>query len=75
VELSGAPKGAHLAKAGDLVLAAKRLRSSGAKTTVRLKLNSRAKRAIGRRATLMLTVTAIDAGGNLTTVTRKIKVR
>jgi serralysin len=74
VELTGTLKGAHVAKAGDLVLAAKALSSTGAKTTVRLKLKSRTKKAIGRHAKLRLTVVAIDGGGNKTTVTKTIRV-
>jgi Ca2+-binding RTX toxin-like protein len=75
VQLTGTLKGAHVAaKAGDLVLAGKALSSSGAKTTVRLKLTSRTKKAIGRHAKLRLTVVAIDGGGNKVTVTRTIRV-
>jgi hypothetical protein len=66
--------GAHVAKAGDLVLATKALSSSGAKTTIKLKLSSRAKNAIGKTAKLKLTIIAIDAGGNKTTVGKTVKI-
>ena len=74
VELAGTLRGAHVARVGDLVLAAKELRSSGAKTTVKLKPNSRMKAAIGKKAKLRLTVIALDAAGNRTTITKRIKV-
>jgi hypothetical protein len=73
-QLTGTLKGAHVAKAGDLVLASKALKSSGAKTTVKLKLTSRTKKAIGKHAKLRLTVVAIDRGGNKVTVTKTIRV-
>jgi hypothetical protein len=75
VELTGTLKGAHVAKAGDLVLAAKSLRSDGAKTKVKLKLSSRLKKAIGKHAKLKLTVIAVDASGNKTTIARTIRVK
>ena len=75
VALTGRAKGAHVARAGDLLLATKALDSSGAKTTVKLKLVRATKKAIGKRAKLKLTVIAIDAGGNKTTVSKAIKVK
>jgi Ca2+-binding RTX toxin-like protein len=75
VELTGTLHGAHVAKAGDLILATKALTSTGSKKKVTLKLTSRTKRAIGKKAKLKLTVIAVDGSGNKKTVTKTIKVK
>jgi Ca2+-binding RTX toxin-like protein len=74
-ELTGTYRGGHVAKVGDIVLAARALKSSGRKTKVTLKLNRHTRRAIGRKAKLKLTVVAINGDGNISTVTRTIRVK
>jgi Ca2+-binding RTX toxin-like protein len=76
VQLTGTYRGGHVAKAGDLILAARSVKSSaGHKTKVTLRLNRRTKRLIGRKARLKLTVLAINGSGNLSTVTKTIRVK
>ncbi|HEX6459114.1 MAG TPA: calcium-binding protein [Thermoleophilaceae bacterium] len=74
-QLTGTYRGGHVAKVGDVVLAARSLKSSGHKVKVTLKLNRRTKRAIGRKANLKLSVVAINNDGVITTVTKRIKVK
>jgi hypothetical protein len=74
VTLLGRARSARIARAGDVVLAERRLGLSGRTRTVRLK----PKRSLAsRRArfTVRLRVTATDAGGNRRTRTQKIRVR
>ena len=73
--LTGTAKGPHVAKAGDLVLATKALSSTGAKTTVKLKLSSKLKKAIGKKAKLKLTIIAVDTSGNKKTISKTISVK
>jgi hypothetical protein len=64
-----------IAAAGDLVLGEARLRRAAGTRRVRVKISSKLRRAIGRRARLRLRIVAIDAAGNRRTSTRTINVR
>lgn len=74
-ELTGTYHGAHVSKVGDVILAARSLRSSGRKVKVTLKLNRHTRRAIGRKANLKLTVIATNSDGNISKVSRRIRVK
>lgn len=74
VVLLARARSAHVARAGDIVLAERHLRRSGATRSVRLRP---ARRLVGtrRRFSVRLRVTATDAAGNRRTRTKTIRVR
>jgi uncharacterized protein DUF4394/thrombospondin type 3 repeat protein len=74
IALLGRATSAHVAKAGDVVLAEKHLRRSAKAHSVRLK-PKRALVARSARFSVRLRVTATDAAGNRRTKTKKIRVR
>ena len=75
VELLGTTGRATLAAAGDLTLASKALPLAGGKRTVKLKPSRKLVARAHRRFTARLRVTATDASGNRTVVTRRVAVR
>ena len=75
VELIARLRGARIARAGDIVLANRRLQMSDATRTVRLKPARRLRSRFSRRMRLLLRVTALDATGNTRTARRRITVR
>jgi len=75
VELLGATGRATLARAGDVTLASRTLPRAAGTRTVRLKPSAKLVAHAKRRFTARLRVTATDAAGNRTVVTRFIAVR
>lgn len=75
VQLLASLRRIRAATAGDLVLAQTSITLAGGARTFAVRVPKRLRGAVGRRATLRLRVTAIDAAGNRTTRTRRIKVR
>lgn len=75
VELLGTTNRATLSSAGDLRLASRTLPLAAGRRTVRLHPTPKLVAGAGRRFTARLRVTASDAAGNPTTVTRSIVVR
>jgi hypothetical protein len=75
VELLGTTGRATLAAAGDLTLASKALPLAGGKRTVKLKPSRKLVARAHKRFTARLRVTATDASGNRTVVTRRVVVR
>jgi hypothetical protein len=74
--LTGSLKGkAKLAKAGDLVLATKSAGLKTGKRSLKLKPSKTLLKALGRKASLRITVVATDAAGNKSTKTIKLEVR
>jgi uncharacterized protein DUF4394/thrombospondin type 3 repeat protein len=74
VALLGRARSAHVARAGDIVLAERRLSRSARTRTVKLKPKRRLVATRGRFS-VRLRVTATDAAGNGRTRTRTIRVR
>jgi hypothetical protein len=75
LELVGRLRGARSARAGDVVLAERSLRSSTVRRTVRLKPARRLRGLVARRMRLTLRITALDAAGNRRIVRRPISIR
>jgi hypothetical protein len=75
VELLGSAGAVRLARVGDVVLADRRLALGAGGRNLTLKLPQRFRRALSRRFTLTIRVTATDAAGNPTVTTRRVKVR
>jgi len=65
----------RLARVGDVVLTERRLPLAAGRRSVTLKLQRRFRSGLGRRVTLRIRVTAVDAAGNRTVTTRRLKVR
>jgi hypothetical protein len=74
-QLVGSTSTVRLARAGDLVLAARGLPLTAGRRSVTLKLSKRFRSHLSRRFTLTLRVTATDSAGNRTVTTRKLRVR
>jgi hypothetical protein len=75
VELLGRLRGARLTALGDIVLAERQLNAAAGTHTARLRV-SRALRGVVRRgARLKVRITATDAGGRTTALTRRVRVR
>ncbi len=74
VELRGTLKGTRLASANDIVLAEKSLRSAAGARKVRLKLSRANQRRLRKAAKLRVIVTATDALGRVTKVTRRVRI-
>jgi hypothetical protein len=74
--LIGTSRRAHVARAGDLVLAEAKLRTGTGTRTLRLKVAKKLADTIkSRRYRLRIVLTVTDASGNATIVTRTVKVR
>jgi hypothetical protein len=74
--LLGSAKGAHVAKAGDLVLAEATLSSGTGTRTLKLKVSRKHAKAIrSKKYKLRIALTATDASGNTTTLTKTVKVK
>jgi hypothetical protein len=74
--LIGTARRAHVARAGDLVLAEAKLRTGTGTRTLRLKVAKKLADTIkSRRYRLRIVLTVTDASGNATIVTRTVKVR
>jgi hypothetical protein len=75
IELRGRLRGARIARAGDLVLAERSLGLAAGKRSVRLKIPKAHKRLLRSRSKLTLRVTATDAGGQASILTRRLTIR
>lgn len=74
-ELLGTTTRATLARAGDLTLASRTLPRAAGRRTIRLKPSAKLIAHARRRFTVRLRITATDAAGNRTVLTRTIAVR
>ena len=76
LRLLGRLRGARVARAGDVVLAERRLgNAAGGSHPVRLKVPRRLRPGLARRLSLTLEVEATDAAGNRSRATRRVRVR
>jgi uncharacterized delta-60 repeat protein len=74
-QLVGTLKGVHVARAGDVILAEKNLPLGGGNRTIAFKLGAKQKKLIGKTAKLTVRITAFDAAGNRTVVSRVVRVK
>ena len=74
-ELIGSTRNVRLARAGDVVLAERDLPLAAGRRSVRLRLPRRFQRGLSRRFTLTIRVAAMDAAGNRTVKSTRLKVR
>jgi hypothetical protein len=75
VELLGRLRGIRLARAGDLVLAERRLTAASGTRTARLRPSRPLRKLVRRGARLQLRITATGAAGGVATATRRLRVR
>jgi hypothetical protein len=75
VELRGRLRGSRLARAGDFVLAERRLSLASGRRSVRLRIPRSQRTRLRRRAILTLRVSATDASGRVTVQTRRLRIR